>query len=73
MNYKLHNKATDLMQMYQDMEERIENLNFNAINNIMYMFPNIQAKHLNRIDTCKRGLERIEQAYIKVLTEILAV
>jgi hypothetical protein len=36
-------------------------------------FPNIIAKHLNRIDTCKRGLERIEQAYIKVLTEILAV
>jgi hypothetical protein len=28
---------------------------------------------IDRIDTCKRGLERIEQAYIKVLTEILAV
>jgi hypothetical protein len=71
MNYKLHNKASNLMQMHQAMKSRIENLEFTA--NSLDLFPDLKAKHLNRIDTCKRGLERIEQAYIKVLTEILAV
>jgi hypothetical protein len=71
MNYDLHGKATDLMRMHQDMKARIGYLESNT--EYYSQFPNIIEKHLNRIDTCKRGLERIEQAYIKVLTEILAV
>jgi hypothetical protein len=71
MNYKLHNKASNLMQMHQAMKSRIDFLESNT--EYYSQFPNIIAKHLNRIDTCKRGLERIEQAYIKVLTEILVV
>jgi hypothetical protein len=71
MNYKLHNKASNLMQMHQDMKARIDWIK--ADTEFYTQFPNIIEKHLNRIDTCKRGLERIEQAYIKVLTEILAV
>jgi hypothetical protein len=71
MNYDLHGKATELMYTHLDMKSRIENLEFTA--NSLDLFPDLKAKHLNRIDTCKRGLERIEQAYIKVLTEILAV
>ena len=71
MNYNLHNKATELMQMHQDMKARIEYLERDL--DYYPILRNIQSKHLNRIDTCKRGLERIEQAYIKVLTEILAV
>ncbi len=58
------------MQMHQDMKARIEWLERDCF---LLEYTNFQAKHLNRIDTCKRGLERIEQAYIKVLTEILAV
>ena len=71
MNYKLHNKANNLMQLHRDMKDRILFLEKN--NHIHYWFADMQDKHFNRIDTCKRGLERIEQAYIKVLTEILAV
>ena len=71
MNYKLHNKASDLMELHQAMKERIEH--FEKCFTGASLFPNIQTRLLNRIDTCKRGLERIEQAYIKVLTEILAV
>jgi hypothetical protein len=71
MNYQLHNKACDLMTLHIEMQERINYLKRNT--EYYSQFPNIIAKHLNRIDTCKRGLERIEQAYIKVLTEILAV
>ena len=72
MNYKLHHKADDLIQLHYDMERRILGLQ-GAVDAGIHMFPELTAKHLNRIDTCKRGLERIEQAYIKVLTEILAV
>jgi hypothetical protein len=71
MNYDLHGKATDLMRMHQDMKARIDYLKSNT--EYYSEFPKLKAKHLNGIDTCKRGLERIEQAYIKVLTEILAV
>jgi len=71
MNYKLHNKANNLMQMHRDMKDRILFLE-NTIH-IHCWFSDMKDKHFNRIDTCKRGLERIEQAYIKVLTEILAV
>jgi hypothetical protein len=71
MNYKLHNKASNLYWMHQDMKARI--LNLELYTKSLDMFPDLKTKHLNRIDTCKRGLERIEQAYIKVLTEILAV
>lgn len=71
MNYNLHNKATDLQTLHIDMKFRIVNLERAKIH--FSQFPDLKAKHLNRIDTCKRGLERIEQAYIKVLTEILAV
>ena len=71
MNYKLHNKACDLMGLHIEMKERIWKLE--AFTKSLDLFTDLQAKHLNRIDTCKRGLERIEQAYIKVLTEILAV
>lgn len=71
MNYKLHNKAHDLMLMHQDMKARIKCLERDL--DYYALLHNIQSKHLNRIDTCKRGLERIEQAYIKVLTEILAL
>jgi hypothetical protein len=71
MNYKLHKKASNLMQMHQAMKERIFYLEYTTIS--LDMFPDLQAKYFNRIDPCKRGLERIEQAYIKVLTEILAV
>lgn len=71
MNYDLHNKASNLMQMHQDMEARIIWIKANT--EYYTELPNVMKKHLNRIDTCKRGLERIEQAYIKVLTEILAV
>jgi hypothetical protein len=70
MNYDLHGKATDLMRMHQDMKARIEWLERDWF---LLKYKNLQLKHMNRIDTCKRGLERIEQAYIKVLTEILAV
>lgn len=71
MNYKLHNKATDLLVLHAEMKARIDwlVLCFTGAS----LFPDLQAKYFNRIDTCKRGLERIEQAYIKVLTEILAV
>jgi len=71
MNYKLHNKATDLLVLHAEMKARIDwlVLSFTGAS----LFPDLQAKYFNRIDTCKRGLERIEQAYIKVLTEILAV
>lgn len=72
MNYDLHGKATDLLALHQDMKARIEWLEYTIIH-YSSQFPHLKAKHLNRIDTCKRGLERIEQAYIKVLTEILAV
>jgi hypothetical protein len=71
MNYKLHNKANDLMKMHVNMKNRIEWIEINL--NYLKPFSNLESKKLNRIDTCKRGLERIEQAYIKVLTEILAV
>jgi hypothetical protein len=71
MNYNLHYKATDLMQMHQDMKAKIETQERNT--EYYSQFPHLTERHLNRIDTCKRGLERIEQAYIKVLTEILAV
>ena len=71
MNYNLHNKATELIELYQEMKFRI--LKYEAFTKSLDLFPDLKAKHLNRIDTCKRGLERIEQAYIKVLTEILAV
>lgn len=71
MNYNLHNKATDLLELYQAMNARIEYLQWHY--GSLTLFPNLQTRLLNRIDTCKRGLERIEQAYIKVLTEILAV
>jgi Lon protease-like protein len=71
MNYKLHNKASNLMQMHQDMKARIDWLERDL--NYLKPFSKLESKRLNRIDTCKRGLERIEQAYIKVLTEILAV
>jgi hypothetical protein len=57
--------------MHQDMKARIDWIK--ADTEYYSQFPNIKEKHLNRIDTCKRGLERIKQAYIKVLTEILAV
>jgi hypothetical protein len=71
MNYKLHYKANDVFQLHQAMKGRIDYLKRNT--EYYSQFPNIIEKHLNRIDICKRGLERIEQAYIKVLTEILAV
>ena len=71
MNYKLHNKANDLFELHQAMETRIKYLERNT--EYYLQFPYLDLRHLNRIDTCKRGLERIEQAYIKVLTEILAV
>ena len=71
MNYKLHEKANDVIELHQAMKGRIDYLKRNT--EYYSQFPNIIEKHLNRIDTCKRGLERIEQAYIKVLTEILAV
>lgn len=71
MNYNLHNKATELMQMHQGMSARIDWIKMDT--EYYSHFPVLLTKHLNRIDTCKRGLERIEQAYIKVLTEILAV
>jgi|LakMenEpi03Aug12_release.lakeMendotaPanAssembly.Ray.scaffolds.fasta_scaffold818962_2 hypothetical protein len=71
MNYDLHEKANDLANLHFDMQRRIENLKL--ITNSLDLLEDLKAKHLNRIDTCKRGLERIEQAYIKVLTEILAV
>ena len=71
MNYKLHNKASNLMQMHQDMKARIDWIKQDA--EYYSQFPKMKSNRLNRIDTCKRGLERIEQAYIKVLTEILAV
>jgi hypothetical protein len=71
MNYKLHHRASDLQLLHADMKNRIEYLKSNT--EYYSQFPNVMKKHLNRIDTCKRGLERIEQAYIKVLTEILAV
>ena len=72
MNYDLHEKANDLILLHFDMKRRIIGLQ-GAVDAGIKMFPELTAKHLNRIDTCKRGLERIEQAYIKVLTEILAV
>lgn len=71
MNYDLHHKASDLQALHADMKNRINYLKSNT--EYYTQFPNIIEKHINRIDTCKRGLERIEQAYIKVLTEILAV
>jgi hypothetical protein len=71
MNYDLHYKANDVFLFHQAMKARIDYLKSNT--EYYSQFPNIIEKHLNRIDTCKRGLERIEQAYIKVLTEILAV
>jgi hypothetical protein len=71
MNYKLHNKANDMFELHQAMKARIEKLESHT--EYYSEFPKLKAKHLNGIDTCKRGLERIEQAYIKVLTEILAV
>ena len=71
MNYDLHEKANDLKHMHRDMKDRINF--YKSILENCTDFPDIATKHLNRIDTCKRGLERIEQAYIKVLTEILAV
>jgi len=71
MNYKLQEKANDLMELHKEMNYRIWKLE--AFTKSLDLFTELQAKHLNRIDTCKRGLERIEQAYIKVLTEILAV
>ena len=71
MNYQLHYKACDLQVLHADMQARIWKLE--AFTKSLDLFTELQAKHLNRIDTCKRGLERIEQAYIKVLTEILAV
>jgi hypothetical protein len=71
MNYNLHYKANDVFELHQAMKERIESLE--RAKKYYSQFPNLKEKHLNRIDTCKRGLERIEQAYIKVLTEILAV
>jgi hypothetical protein len=71
MNYQLHYKATDLIELHKEMKNKIWQLE--AFIKTLDLFPDLQAKHLNRIDTCKRGLERIEQAYIKVLTEILAV
>lgn len=71
MNYILHHKASDLLALHVEMKARI--LSLEMAKKHFSQFPNLKAKHLNRIDTCKRGLERIEQAYIKVLTEILAV
>ena len=71
MNYQLHNKASDLQELHADMKARIEWLERDT--EFYSQFPDLMIRHLNRIDTCKRGLERIEQAYIKVLTEILAV
>lgn len=71
MNYKLHNKANDLFELHQAMSARIERLKND--NEFYLLFEDMKKRQLNRIDTCKRGLERIEQAYIKVLTEILAV
>ena len=59
------------MGLHIEMQARIECLQWHY--GSLELFPNLQTKLLNRIDTCKRGLERIEQAYIKVLTEILAV
>lgn len=71
MNYQLHNKATNLIALHQDMSARIDWIKRDT--EFYSQFPELLTRHLNRIDTCKRGLERIEQAYIKVLTEILAV
>jgi hypothetical protein len=71
MNYDLHGKATDLMRMHQDMKARIEWLERDL--DYLKPFSKLESKKLNRIHTCKRGLQRIERAYIKVLTEILAV
>jgi hypothetical protein len=70
MNYDLHDKANDLLELHKEMNYRIWKLE--AFTKSLDLFE-LQANHLNRIDTCKRGLERIEQAYTKVLTEILAV
>ena len=71
MNYDLHHKASDLQALHADMKARIESLN--RMKAYYSQFPHLTERHLNTIDTCKRGLERIEQAYIKILTEILAV
>jgi hypothetical protein len=71
MNYKLHEKSNDLLELHKEMNYRIWQLE--SFTKSLDLFEDLKAKHLNRIDTCKRGLERIEQAYIKVLTEILAV
>jgi hypothetical protein len=71
INHNLHHKASDLLALHAEMKARIDYLKSNT--EYYTHFPNIIEKHLNKIDTCKRGLERIEQAYIKVLTEILAL
>ena len=66
---ELQEKANQLLQMAQDMDERIEVANRFKNENKKY-FPNLSDRWMRREDTRKRASKRLWSAYLQVLTEI---
>jgi hypothetical protein len=66
--YRLHEKATALLELCKQEEERIKD--FNDQVHFLHEFKSIAEKYNGKIDICERALKRLKYSYMKVLMQI---
>jgi hypothetical protein len=67
--YRLHEKATALLELCRLEEERIIMLN-DEVNKYKKDFIALATKKKSDLDICERALKRLKYSYMKVLMQI---
>ncbi len=68
---ELQEKANQILQMAQDMDEKIQWLKADTASEYFQLTGQaFKDKINNTIDTCERGSKRLWSAYLQVLTQI---
>jgi hypothetical protein len=68
---KLQEKANNLLELAEQMDERIQWLKEDASSEYFHLTSQaFKDKRNNTIDTCERGSKRLWSAYLQVLTQM---